>query len=201
MIKMSLKRFRSQCRTLFLCRIEITGVGSTFALNPTFLSLPSHRDHLLHYWFELLSTCPATTNMYDTPSFFRDSGLVQFLVELLETLVEFNITLEASLLKGISWLHCDWNITTCPSVNLAQLCCDVDRNQQTVVRYKELSFPTTIQRDGMRGIHLCGSVKWGASTGIRLDFPRALESDSGETRELLSRTATGNRAFFIMGEV
>ncbi|XP_078359146.1 DENN domain-containing protein 5B-like isoform X2 [Oculina patagonica] len=60
------------------------------------------RDHLLHDWFELLSTCPATTNMYDTPSFFRDSGLVQFLVELLQTLVEFNITLEASLLKGIS---------------------------------------------------------------------------------------------------
>lgn len=60
------------------------------------------RDHLLHDWFELLSTCPATTNMYDTPSFFRDSTLVQFLVELLQTLVEFNITLEASLLKGIS---------------------------------------------------------------------------------------------------
>ncbi|XP_068745412.1 DENN domain-containing protein 5B-like isoform X1 [Montipora capricornis] len=60
------------------------------------------RDHLLHDWFELLSTCPATTNMYDTPSFFRDSALVQFLVELLQTLVEFNITLEASLLKGIS---------------------------------------------------------------------------------------------------
>lgn len=60
------------------------------------------RDHLLHNWFELLSTCPATTNMYDTPSFFRDSSLMQFLVELLQTLVEFNITLEASLLKGIS---------------------------------------------------------------------------------------------------
>ncbi|XP_073241179.1 DENN domain-containing protein 5B-like [Porites lutea] len=60
------------------------------------------RDHLLHDWFELLSTCPATTNMYDTPSFFRDTTLVQFLVDLLQTLMEFNITLEASLLKGIS---------------------------------------------------------------------------------------------------
>lgn len=60
------------------------------------------RDHLLHDWFELLSMCPATTNMYDTPSFFRDTALVQFLVELLQTLKEFNITLEASLLKGIS---------------------------------------------------------------------------------------------------
>mgnify|MGYP001793666234 CR=1 FL=1 len=60
------------------------------------------RDHLLHDWLQLISTCPATVNMYDNASFFRDQALMQFLVDVLSALVEFNITLEASLLKGIS---------------------------------------------------------------------------------------------------
>ena len=60
------------------------------------------RDHLLHDWLEILSLCPATTNMYDPASFFRDTDHTQFLVDILNTLVEFNIVLEASLVKGIA---------------------------------------------------------------------------------------------------
>lgn len=40
--------------------------------------------------------------MYDPASFFRDTDHTQFLVDILNTLVEFNIVLEASLVKGIA---------------------------------------------------------------------------------------------------
>ena len=62
----------------------------------------SPRDHLLEEWFPLISVCPVTAHMYEQNSFLRDKDMVQFLVGVLRSLVEFNIVLEASLLKGIS---------------------------------------------------------------------------------------------------
>ncbi|XP_028409168.1 DENN domain-containing protein 5B-like isoform X2 [Dendronephthya gigantea] len=60
------------------------------------------RDHLLEEWFPLISVCPVTTHMYEQNSFLRDKDMIQFLVDVLRSLVEFNIVLESSLLKGIS---------------------------------------------------------------------------------------------------
>ena len=40
--------------------------------------------------------------MYEELSFLRDPSLVQFVLEILDSLKEFRITLEASLIKGVN---------------------------------------------------------------------------------------------------
>ncbi|KAG5839596.1 hypothetical protein ANANG_G00206620 [Anguilla anguilla] len=60
------------------------------------------RDHLLHHWIALLADCPITGQMYEDSAFVKDHTLVNSLIRVLQTLQEFNITLEASLVKGIS---------------------------------------------------------------------------------------------------
>ncbi|KAM4667201.1 DENN domain-containing protein 5A isoform 10-T10 [Amazona ochrocephala] len=59
------------------------------------------RDHLLHHWIALLADCPITAQMYEDIALIKDHTLVNSLIRVLQTLQEFNITLEASLVKGI----------------------------------------------------------------------------------------------------
>uniref|UniRef100_A0A673CY69 DENN/MADD domain containing 5A n=1 Tax=Sphaeramia orbicularis TaxID=375764 RepID=A0A673CY69_9TELE len=59
------------------------------------------RDHLLHHWIALLADCPITTQMYEDIALIKDRSLVNSLIRVLQTLQEFNITLEASLVKGV----------------------------------------------------------------------------------------------------
>ncbi|KAM8968823.1 LOW QUALITY PROTEIN: DENN domain-containing protein 5A [Sarcophilus harrisii] len=59
------------------------------------------RDHLLHHWIALLADCPITAQMYEDVALLKDHTLVNSLIRVLQTLQEFNITLETSLVKGI----------------------------------------------------------------------------------------------------
>uniref|UniRef100_A0A6I8NQC1 DENN domain containing 5A n=1 Tax=Ornithorhynchus anatinus TaxID=9258 RepID=A0A6I8NQC1_ORNAN len=59
------------------------------------------RDHLLHHWIALLADCPITAQMYEDVALIKDHTLVNSLIRVLQTLQEFNITLETSLVKGI----------------------------------------------------------------------------------------------------
>ncbi|XP_019742214.1 DENN domain-containing protein 5A-like [Hippocampus comes] len=59
------------------------------------------RDHLLHHWIALLADCPITAQMYEDAALIKDRSLVNSLIRVLQTLQEFNITLEASLIKGV----------------------------------------------------------------------------------------------------
>lgn len=79
---------------------------------PVFLPFPSlgpawttyshpARDHLLHHWIALLADCPITAHMYEDVALIKDHTLVNSLIRVLQTLQEFNITLETSLVKGI----------------------------------------------------------------------------------------------------
>ncbi|XP_061670210.1 DENN domain-containing protein 5A isoform X2 [Syngnathoides biaculeatus] len=59
------------------------------------------RDHLLHHWTALLADCPITAQMYEDAALIKDRSLVNSLIRVLQTLQEFNITLESSLVKGV----------------------------------------------------------------------------------------------------
>ncbi|CAN8023065.1 unnamed protein product, partial [Ixodes persulcatus] len=59
------------------------------------------REHLLHQLLFELAACPVTASMYEERSFLREPGLVMFLVQILEALAEFDITLEASITRGV----------------------------------------------------------------------------------------------------
>ncbi|KAG0410880.1 hypothetical protein HPB47_011996, partial [Ixodes persulcatus] len=58
-------------------------------------------EHLLHQLLFELAACPVTASMYEERSFLREPGLVMFLVQILEALAEFDITLEASITRGV----------------------------------------------------------------------------------------------------
>lgn len=75
---------------------------SFFSLALTYLG-HSHpaRDHLLHHWIALLADCPITAHMYEDVALIKDHTLVNSLIRVLQTLQEFNITLDTSLVKGI----------------------------------------------------------------------------------------------------
>ncbi|XP_067907133.1 DENN domain-containing protein 5B-like isoform X2 [Heterodontus francisci] len=59
------------------------------------------RDHLLPQWIPLLAECPVISRMYEDGALLRDHAAVNSLIRVLQALHEFNITLEASLVKGI----------------------------------------------------------------------------------------------------
>lgn len=61
----------------------------------------SCRDRLLPQWFPLLVECPVILRMYEDTALLRDRTTVNTLIGVLETLHDFPITLEASLVKGI----------------------------------------------------------------------------------------------------
>ncbi|XP_070784958.1 DENN domain-containing protein 5B isoform X1 [Enoplosus armatus] len=59
------------------------------------------RDRLLPQWLPLLVECPVILRMYEDTALLRDRTTVNGLIGVLETLHDFPITLEASLVKGI----------------------------------------------------------------------------------------------------
>ncbi|XP_056196575.1 DENN domain-containing protein 5B isoform X1 [Falco biarmicus] len=59
------------------------------------------RDHLLSQWIPLLAECPPITRMYEENALLRDRMTVNSLIRVLQTLQDFNIILEGSLIKGV----------------------------------------------------------------------------------------------------
>ncbi|XP_034719370.1 DENN domain-containing protein 5B-like isoform X5 [Etheostoma cragini] len=59
------------------------------------------RDRLLPQWLPLLVECPLILRMYEDTALLRDRSTVNTLIGVLETIHDFPITLEASLVKGI----------------------------------------------------------------------------------------------------
>lgn len=59
------------------------------------------RDQLLALWLPLLADCPLTARTYEESALLRDRAAVQSFSRILHTIYGFNITLEASLIKGI----------------------------------------------------------------------------------------------------
>uniref|UniRef100_A0A7N6AQJ8 DENN domain containing 5B n=1 Tax=Anabas testudineus TaxID=64144 RepID=A0A7N6AQJ8_ANATE len=59
------------------------------------------RDRLLPQWLPLLVECPVILRMYEDTALLRDRTPVNTLIGVLETLHDFPITLESSLVKGI----------------------------------------------------------------------------------------------------
>jgi DENN domain-containing protein 5 len=60
------------------------------------------RDRLLPRWIKVISKTRVTVNMYEEQSFLRDPALIQFVFQILDSLKEFDIVLEASLIKGVN---------------------------------------------------------------------------------------------------
>ncbi|XP_063316585.1 DENN domain-containing protein 5B isoform X7 [Pelmatolapia mariae] len=60
------------------------------------------RDRLLPQWLPLLVECPVILQMYEDTAMLRDPSTLSTLISVLETLHDFSITLEASLVKGIN---------------------------------------------------------------------------------------------------
>ncbi|XP_028305349.1 DENN domain-containing protein 5B isoform X1 [Gouania willdenowi] len=60
------------------------------------------RDHLMAEWLPLLVGSPVTPRMYEDAAPLRDHTTVGTLIGVLETLHDFPITLEASLVKGVN---------------------------------------------------------------------------------------------------
>ncbi|XP_028426321.1 DENN domain-containing protein 5B isoform X2 [Perca flavescens] len=59
------------------------------------------RDRLLPQWLPLLVECPLISRMYEDTALLRHRSTVSALIAVLETIHDFPITLEASLVKGI----------------------------------------------------------------------------------------------------
>uniref|UniRef100_A0A8C5KNE0 DENN domain containing 5B n=1 Tax=Jaculus jaculus TaxID=51337 RepID=A0A8C5KNE0_JACJA len=59
------------------------------------------RDHLLPQWIPLLAECPAITRMYEESALLRDRMTVNSLIRILQTIQDFTIVLEGSLIKGV----------------------------------------------------------------------------------------------------
>ncbi|KAG8182527.1 hypothetical protein JTE90_002064 [Oedothorax gibbosus] len=59
------------------------------------------RDHLLHRLLKPLSESPVTCSMYEEQSFLRHPSHLTFLGQILGSLDEFDLILEASLTKGV----------------------------------------------------------------------------------------------------
>ncbi|KAJ8377272.1 hypothetical protein AAFF_G00261810 [Aldrovandia affinis] len=59
------------------------------------------RDRLLPQWIPLLVECPLIARMYEENALLRDRATVGALIDILQTLHDFPITLEPSFVKGI----------------------------------------------------------------------------------------------------
>ncbi|XP_060981213.1 DENN domain-containing protein 5B isoform X3 [Dama dama] len=59
------------------------------------------RDRLLPQWIPLLAECPAITRMYEESALLRDHMTVNSLIRILQTIQDFTIVLEGSLIKGV----------------------------------------------------------------------------------------------------
>lgn len=59
------------------------------------------RDHLIQKLLPLVANTPVTAQMYEENSFLRNYSHINYLVHILGTLEEFQVTLESSLLRGL----------------------------------------------------------------------------------------------------
>ncbi|KAK3766868.1 hypothetical protein RRG08_052011 [Elysia crispata] len=59
------------------------------------------RKRCLHRWLPLMASTAVTGQMYEENSFLRNPTHINFVMHILESLTEFDIPLEASLLRGI----------------------------------------------------------------------------------------------------
>lgn len=59
------------------------------------------RDRLLPHWLPLLLECPIIMRMYEETALLRNNQAVIFLINVLQSLHDFRITLETSLTKGV----------------------------------------------------------------------------------------------------
>lgn len=90
------------CNLNFVVTITTKQLLTAFLIQVSVLTLfVSLRDHLLYHWIALLADCPITAQMYEDIALIKDRSLVNSLIRVLQTLQEFNITLEASLVKGV----------------------------------------------------------------------------------------------------
>jgi len=64
--------------------------------------LSTSRDRLLPRWIKIISKTRVTAGMYEEQSFLRDPALLQFVIQVLESLKDFDIVLEASLVRGVN---------------------------------------------------------------------------------------------------
>ncbi|XP_058882952.1 DENN domain-containing protein 5B-like isoform X4 [Acipenser ruthenus] len=96
--------FRSMCKVFchYANAINVTprNIGKDGKFQ--FLVCLGARDHLLPQWIPLLVECPLITRMYEEYALLRDHLTVNSLIRVLQTVHEFNITLESSLVKGIT---------------------------------------------------------------------------------------------------
>lgn len=69
----------------------------------TDLALLYDRERLLHGLLNPLAASRPALEMYEEHSFIRAPLLRTFLVEILESLSEFDFSLEASITSGIDW--------------------------------------------------------------------------------------------------
>uniref|UniRef100_A0A8C5QS04 DENN domain containing 5A n=1 Tax=Leptobrachium leishanense TaxID=445787 RepID=A0A8C5QS04_9ANUR len=94
------KRARKFCRFISAINNNPRNIGKDGKFQ-MFVCLGA-RDHYLHHWIALLADCPIIAQMYDETALIKDHTLVNSLIRVLQTLQEFNITLESSLIKGIN---------------------------------------------------------------------------------------------------
>ena len=59
------------------------------------------RDHKLQRYINLISRTMDCFNMYEERSFLRDKTMLRYVIQLLDSLNEFNIVLERSLVSGV----------------------------------------------------------------------------------------------------
>ncbi|KAK1168846.1 DENN domain-containing protein 5B-like isoform X3 [Acipenser oxyrinchus oxyrinchus] len=99
-----MESFRSMCKVFchYANAINVTprNIGKDGKFQ--FLVCLGARDHLLPQWIPLLVECPLITRMYEEYALLRDHLTVNSLIRVLQTVHEFNITLESSLVKGIT---------------------------------------------------------------------------------------------------
>ena len=66
-----------------------------------FSTSPFSRDHTLQKWLPMIASTIVTAQMYEEKSFLRDRDLISFVIHILDTLNDFDIVLETSLVRGL----------------------------------------------------------------------------------------------------
>ena len=59
------------------------------------------RDHTLQKWLPMIANTTVTAQMYEEKSFLRDRDLITFIIHILDTLNDFDVVLETSLVRGL----------------------------------------------------------------------------------------------------
>ena len=59
------------------------------------------RDHTFQKWLPMIAQNVITAQMYEEKSFMRDGDLIKSVTRILDTLNDFKIILESSLVRGL----------------------------------------------------------------------------------------------------